>query len=175
MRVEFNYTVEDLVEAQLRLLKRSRAVRAWRLRDLVLTSLFTGGFLFAVIPEEITVRIIVGSIGLLLGAVVYPFMNRETVKRRLRKLCEENAGPDKTFNCEVELNQSGIHAKTNGIQIIYSWENVTDIQETQDSVDIYSGKGGLVVVRNRAFTSPEERLQFIELASEYQEAAQKVS
>jgi len=68
-------------------------------------------------PEEITVRIIVGSIGLLLGAVVYPFMNRETVKRRLRKLCEENAGPDKTFNCEVELNQLGIHAKTTAYRL----------------------------------------------------------
>jgi hypothetical protein len=175
MRIEFNYTIEDLVDVQLRVLKRSRAVRAWRLRDLAMTSLLSGGFLFAVIPEGITGRIIMGSIGLLLGAVLYPVLNEMTVKRRLRKWCKENAGSDKTFTCEVELNQSGIHAKSNGTQIIYAWENVTDIQETQDSVDIYSERGGIVVVRNRAFTSPEERLQFIGLASQYLKTAQKAS
>jgi Flp pilus assembly protein TadB len=89
MRVEFDYTIDDLVDLQMRLLKRSRAARAWRWRDLVVTSLMTGVLLFAVIPEGISVRIIMGSIGLLFGAVLYPVLNEMTVKRRLRKWCEE--------------------------------------------------------------------------------------
>lgn len=167
MKVEFDYTIEDMVDVHMRVLKRSRAARAWRWRDLVMTSLFTGAFLFAVIPEEITARIIVGILGLLLGAVLYPVVNEMTVKRRLRKWCEEHAGTQRTFTCEVELNQSGIHARQNGTQIIYAWENVTEIKETEDSVDIYSEKGGLVVVRKRAFTSPGEHQRFVELAKQY--------
>jgi hypothetical protein len=167
MRVEFNYTLEDIVDVQMRLLKRSRAARAWRLRDQVLTSLLTGAFLFAVIPEGITGRLIMGSIGLLFGAVLYPVLSQITVKSRLRKWCEENAGSDKTFTCQVELNESGIHTDSNGTQIIYAWEKVKEIKETEDSVDIYFERGGLVVVRNRAFTSPGEHQHFIELAKQY--------
>jgi YcxB-like protein len=167
MRVEFDYTIEDMVDVQMRALKRSRAARAWRWRDLVMTSLLTGALLFAVIPEEITGRIIVGIIGLFLGAVLYPVLNEMTVKRRLRKWCEEHAGTQRTFTFEVELNQSGIHTRSNGTQIIYAWENVKEIKETEDSVDIYFEKGGLVVVRKRAFPSPGEHERFIELAKQY--------
>jgi hypothetical protein len=172
MRVQFDYTIEDLVDVQMRVLNNSRAVRAWRWRDLVLTSLMTGIFVFAIIPEEITVRIIVGIIGLILGAVLYPVVSEMTIKRRLRKWCEENAGPAKTFTCEVELNESGIHSQQNETQIVFPWKNMKEIRETKDSVDIYFERGGLMVIRNRAFTSPEERQRFIELAKQYSKMAQ---
>jgi hypothetical protein len=173
MRVEFNYTIDDMVDVHMRVLKRSRAARAWRWRDLILSSLMTGVLLFAVIPEGITGKIIVGTIGLLLGAVLYPVLNEMTVKRRLRKWHEENIGSDKPLTCEVELNQSGIHTKSNGTRIIYAWENVTEIKETEGSVDIYSERGGLVVVRERAFTSPGDHQRFIELAKQFMELAHK--
>src|SRR5437870_3398858 len=102
MRVEFNYTIDDIVDVQLRLLNRSRAARAWRWRNAALTSLVAGAFLFAVIPEGIAGRTVMGTIGLLSGAAVYLALNDVIVKRRLRKWCEENAGSDKTFTCEVE-------------------------------------------------------------------------
>ena len=172
MRVQFDYTIDDLVDVQMRLLKRSRAVQAWRWRDLVLTSLLTGVLLFALIPQEIIVRIIVGIIGLLLGAVLYPVVNEMTVKRRLRKWTEENVGSARTFTCEVELDESGLHTQSNDAQIIFDWRNVEEIKETEDSVDIYFAKGGLMVTRNRAFTSTEERQRFIELAKQYSKVAE---
>ncbi len=171
MRVEFNYTIDDVVDVQLRLLMRSRVATGWRWRNAVLTSVLAGAFLFAVVPEGITGRIVMGSIGLMSGAAVYLALNDFTVKRRLRKYLEENCGSDKRFTCEVELNDSGIHTKSNGTQIIYSWANVSDIKETGDSVDIYFEKGGLVVIRNRAFVSPGERQRFIELAKQHSDIA----
>src|SRR5882724_1061273 len=175
MRVEFNYTIDDILDVQMRLLKRSREARAWRWRNLTLTSLLSGAFLFAVIPEGIIGRLVMGSIGVLSGAAVYLALNDVTVKRRLRKWCEENAGTDRIFTCDVELSDSGVHTNSNGTQIIYAWANVNEIKETEDSVDIYFEKGGLVVVRNRAFTSPADRERFIELAKQYSDAARKSS
>ena len=167
MRVQFEFTIDDVVDVQLRVLRHSRAARSWRWRDQLLTSLLTGTMLFAIVPEEITVRIIVGAIGLVLGAVLYPTLNERTVKRRLRKLCEENAGSDRVFLCQIELEESAIHTKQNGMEIIYPWVTVKEIRETNDSVDIYTQKGGCVVVRKRAFTRPGEQQQFIELANRY--------
>lgn len=167
MRVKFDYTIDDVVDFQLRLLNRSRVVRGWRWRNAILTSLLAGAFLFAIIPEGITARMVMGGIGVILGIPVYFAANDVIVKRRLRKWSAENAGSDKRFTCEVELNESGIHTQSNGTQIIYSWANVADIKETADSVDIYFQKGGLLVIRNRAFSSSVERQQFIQLAKQY--------
>ena len=69
MRVQFEFTIDDVVDVQIRALRRSRAARAWRWRELVTTSLLTGVLLFALIPEETTGKIIMGVIGLVLGAL----------------------------------------------------------------------------------------------------------
>lgn len=172
MRVQFEYTVDDLVDVQLRALKRSAAARAWHWRDLVITSLLSGVLLFAIIPGETIGRLIVGAIGLILGALLYPIVNESTVKRRLRKLFQENAAPDKIFTCEVELCESGVHTRQNGVEIIYRWENVKEVQETKDSVDIHADRGGLVVVRKRAFKGSAEQKHFIELATQYLKTTQ---
>jgi hypothetical protein len=175
MRVQFEYTLDDVVDVQLRALKRSAAARAWRWRDLLLTSLVSGVLLFAIIPGETASRLIVGVIGLILGAVIYPIMNERTVKQRLKKLCEENAGPDKVFICEVELRESGVHISQNGMEITYKWENVAEVKETEDSVDIYAAKGGLVVVRKRAFNGLAEQKHFIDLATRHLNTTQPAS
>ena len=113
MRVQFEYTLDDVVDVQLRALKRSAAARAWRWQDMVVTSLLSGVLLFAIIPGETSSRLIVGLIGLILGALLYPIVNESTVKRRLRKLFQENAGPDKVLICEVELtNLAYIQGRT---------------------------------------------------------------
>ena len=171
MRVQFEFTIDDVVDVQIRALRRSRAARAWRRWDLVTTSLLTGVLLFALIPTETIGKIITGLFGLVLGALLYPAINESTVKRRLRKLCEENAGSEQVFICEVELNESGVHTRQNSMEIIYAWDNVKEIQETKDSVDIYAEKGGSVVVRKRAFREPEEQQQFIDLATQYLKTA----
>lgn len=172
MRVQFEFTLDDVVDVQLRALKRSAAARAWRWRDRIVTALLSGVLLFAIMPGETTSRLIVGLIGLIMGALVYPIVNDSTVKRRLRKLFQENAGPNNVFICEVEISESGVHTKQNGMEIIYKWENVQEVQETADSVDIYAANGGLVVVRKRAFNGPAEQQHFIELATQYLKTAQ---
>jgi hypothetical protein len=167
MRVQFEYTSDDLVDVQLRALRNSAAARAWRWHDLAFTSLLSGVLLFAIIPGEITVRLSVGVIGLILAGLLYPKVNESIVKRRLRKLFQENVGSDKVLICEVELSESGVHTKQNGMEIIYTWENVEEVRETEDSVDIRAEKGGLVVVRKRAFSGSAEQQQFIALATKY--------
>jgi len=176
MRIQFEYTLDDVVDVQLRALKRSAAARAWRWRDLVLTSLLSGVLLFAIIPGETTTRIVVGLIGLILGASLYPKVNESTIKRRLRKLFQENSGPDKVFICEVELRESGLHIRQNNMEIIYKWDDINEVQETNDSVDLHADKGGLlVVVRKRAFKGSSEQEQFIELVTKYLKSAQRAS
>ena len=175
MQVQFEYTVDDLVDVQVRALKRSAAARAWQWRERVITSLVSGVLLFAIIPGETASRLIMGAIGLILGALLYPTVNESTVKRNLRKLFQENAGPDKVLICEVELCESGVHTRQNGFELIYRWENVKEVQETKDSVVIYADRGSLLVVRKRAFKGSAEQKDFIELATQHLKTTQTAS
>lgn len=171
MRVQFEYTIDDVVDVQLRALKRSAAARAWRWREQAVTGLISGVLLFAIVPGETTVRLIVGAVGLILGVLFYPVVNENTVKRRLRKLLQENAGSDRVLICEVELRESGVHTRQNSMEIIYRWENIKAVQETKDSVDIFADEGGLVVVRKRAFNGPADQEHFVEIATKYLNSA----
>jgi molybdate-binding protein len=53
---------------------------------------------------------------------------------------------------------------------VYEWKLVEEMVSTGDSVDIFTRSGG-VIVRNRAFSSSEERQRFIEMAREYMNQA----
>ena len=47
--------------------------------------------------------------------------------------------------------------------LLVEWESLEAMEETADSVDIFSRDGGGVIVRNRAFISEFDRIRFIEL------------
>jgi len=49
-------------------------------------------------------------------------------------------------------------------QIIHEWPSLEAVEETADSVDLFTRDGAGVVVRNRAFASGDERSKFIALA-----------
>jgi len=72
-----------------------------------------------------------------------------------------NPGP---YICEVELLSEGVKVRQMNRQILYEWTMVEDIQETSDSVEILTQDGGGVIVRNRAFASPQERTMFVQSA-----------
>ena len=40
--------------------------------------------------------------------------------------------------CEVEIKNEGIEVTQVGRQVIYDWSSVEEIQETDNSVDIYT-------------------------------------
>jgi hypothetical protein len=167
MRVQFEYTIDDVVDLQMRMLKRSRVAKSWASRNLVITSLLTGVIVFAVIPEGLQGRLIMGAIGIVFGALAYLAFNQRSLARRLRKMAEEHIGADDSVVCEVELNNTGIHVRQGETQIIYSWASVNEIEPTSDSVDIYTDKGGLLVVRKRAFRDDSEQQQFIDIANQF--------
>ena len=67
------------------------------------------------------------------------------------------------YVCEVELRPEGLWLRQMDKQTIYEWKSLEAVEETADSVDIFSRDGGGAVVRNRAFSSETDRSKFIEL------------
>ena len=177
MRVQFNFTLEDCVDASKRFLARSKAA-SWKWQGLVYSALFTWLLVFAVVTllygkPEIGASIGVGLAAL--TAVLYPSSHEKAVERRLRNCHMEHFDRAKTFLCEVELKPDGLYVRQMDRQIIYEWLSVDEIQETGDSIDIFTQDGGGVVVRNRAFATAADRKEFLESAHAAVKAARSQS
>ena len=166
MRVQFEFTLEDCVDASKRFLARSKSA-SWQWQGLAYSGLFTWLLVFAVVTLVYGKPLIGAAIGVplaALSAVFYPSSYEKTIERRLRKLHLPQFETANTFLCEVELKAEGILVRQMDRQTIYEWTSVEEIQETSESVDIFTRDGGGVVVRNRAFAGAAGRREFLELA-----------
>jgi len=171
MRVQFDATLDDLVDVSLRALRRSKAVRSWRrvdyLSGVFLAAILAGLPLFLLLPEPPDTRLIFGLLAALTAACLYPLVYNSVVKRQLRGFYREQVGGNCPFVVEVELSRAGVIAHQNGCTIGFDWTQVELIQETADSIDFYARQSGIVVVRKRAFDSTSSMLQFIDEARRY--------
>jgi hypothetical protein len=173
MQVQFSYTQEDMVDASMRFLARSKTIRSTRWQGLLWTAGLAWLLVFGLFGASFKGALI-GLLAASISALIYPGMHRRSVQRRLRKFCKEKFGDTTSFICEVELAPAGIRTQSQNTQSTSEWKNVEEIVVTEDSVDIFTRQGGGVVVRNRAFQSADERRAFIELAQNFVAEARKV-
>ena len=169
MRVQFTYSQEDLVDASLRFFARSKSARLMRRKRTAWLALLAWLLVFVLFRFSIN-----GTIGGLVAALIVvitdPFIYNYELRKNLRNIVKERYGEENEFLCEVELLPEGLKGSGENIQRTIEWETIEEVVPTDDSVDIFGRKDG-VVVRNRAFSSAEERTRFIELAREYMNRA----
>lgn len=181
MRVQFEATIDDLVDLNERASARSQAARSWLRQGAfgtaLLGAIFLGApvFLVAYAIWGIELAALFGSVlGLISGAVswlVYP--NR--IRQRYYAYFREQLGNRDSFPFEAELTETGIWTRQMGIQNMFEWASVEEIKITEDAVEFYMYGRGAVSIRKRAFTSTEEEQQFIDEARHYLNASRTSS
>ncbi|HYR77846.1 MAG TPA: YcxB family protein [Pyrinomonadaceae bacterium] len=172
MKVQFNYTQEDLVDSTRRFTERSRVARSWYWQNLIGTAIFSGLVFFVVFYRMSLVGLVAGTVVAVFGALYYAGTYQGRFEARMRRFFREKLGDENDFACEVELLPSAIMVREKTTQTTYEWKKVQEILVTDDSVDIFTRSGG-VIVRNRAFKSPDEQKQFVALAQSYVAAAKQ--
>jgi hypothetical protein len=179
MRVQYELTLDEVAEAQLRVLHHTRAGRSWWRDDLVggilLTGFFTGGLIYllhsgiAVLDRTPLDRTPVHGVGVraavavsagILAACWFPFAARKQQKRRVRALFREQHGPG-PFPGELELTPAGIVQREGKTEVTRAWMDVSSVEEMPGGLDIYLGRGTvLLAVPSRAFESEADRARF---------------
>ena len=167
MRVQFEYTRDDLIDASKRFSARSKVVRSWKWNGMFYAALFAWLLAFAFFYQTPFKGAVIGLVAALGTALLFPFFHKSGMEKRLRKLHQEILGNENSFVCEVELTQAGFSISQINCEIKYEWQAVEEIKETSDSVDIFTRDGGGVIVRNRAFQSDADRMRFVELANAF--------
>ena len=165
MHVEFEFTHDDFLDAQKRFIARWKILRSSQLKGTLSTAFWSGLLVFLFFYRTPGKGAVLALVAAVLGALFYKVSITRNFAKRMRALSRETLGDASSFLCEVELRPEGVWVRQGNCQVLHEWPSVEEIEETSDSVDIFTKHRSGVVVRNRAFASPEERLRFIELAT----------
>jgi hypothetical protein len=171
MRVEFEFTVDDLVDVNLRALDRSKRFRSGQWTNVILSGLLVGLVVFLTLPFSLSGKIASGAVGLAVIVVAHLLFRQRELGRRIRSLYLEKLGAQGPFKCEVELTEEGLITRQRGTEVKYSWAILEEIKETPDSIDFFTRDGGAVVVRDRPFNDSADKGRFFELARQYWNSA----
>jgi hypothetical protein len=167
VKVKFDFTLDDLVDGAERAVARSPTARSWRWQGMLTSCLISAAIAYVAVAGSPSRRLFAAAVGALICAAIYPFSVGRSRKRRLRKYFREQFGGEGPYACEVELMPAGLVTVQAGTRSERVWSTITAIQVTDDSVDFLTKGAGSVVVRNRAFSSAEQRDAFVSLARSY--------
>jgi hypothetical protein len=76
----------------------------------------------------------------------------------------EQLGGDGPFVCEVELSPTGLITRQLGAETTHPWSHVASATEVSGGIEFIYRPTGALLVRDRAFQTPEGREQFLVLA-----------
>jgi YcxB-like protein len=164
MRVQFEYTQADLVDANTRLLRRSNLVNVGSWKSSIFPAVIVGAIAFLILRNDPMVGMVVGLVGGLIVILSYPKLQKSAFDSKLQEIAAKVMAEPGPHVCEVELRPDGVWARQMNKQIIYEWKIVEAVEEVDDTVTIYARDGGGVVIRNRAFKTEDQRSRFLELA-----------
>ena len=167
MKVQFDFTIDDMVDVSERATGRSALVRSWRWRSTFVACGLTALMVYLVTSGSEGLRLFTACIAIGLGLSIFPSSMERARKSRLRRFLRERLGGDGPFRCEVELKPDGVAVSQAGTQSLRQWSAIAAIEETADAIEIIPRGAGTLVVRNRAFGSPAERAEFVRLARSY--------
>ena len=174
-RLEFDTTADEIVDIHVRRTRGAPDYRRQRTRyQWLVGGCLALSWMVSIVWQgrdlPVTILVVVAAIGLgggaLLGYAYGRFQDwyvRYTYRRMIRQLYGD--GP---IRCQVELRPGALWARVSELDNTYPWSEMTRVDETGGAIELWFGSG-LVVVRDRAFRTTEDRRQFLAAARGYLE------
>ena len=108
MRVQFEFTQDDLIDSSDRVLTRSKVIRSWKWKGALSTGFLAWVFVLLLFYQDPLRGAFVGLLAAAISAALYWLIQERTSKKGLRDLYKEQFGNAKSFVCEVELRPEGV-------------------------------------------------------------------
>jgi hypothetical protein len=175
MRLDYDFTIDEAIDTNRRAMARSETMRSIRSRQISITSIVSGIALFVTwvsrsmmagfgTPSIFELSIVV-VIALAVSVATYFGYGRLydwTVSRRLRRLVEEQWAKSDSHTCAIETRPDELWAYSDGTSVSHRWNDMEAVVDTGDAIELQF-RNGLIVARNRAFRSSEERAEFLSI------------
>jgi hypothetical protein len=174
-RIHFDCTLDEVVDANIRVTTRTQSFRAYRTRAVWVAGGCLGGALLAAVffrsmqgavDLSATIWGILVVLAVTLGTgfgYAYGFYFNWAIRRQYKRVVSEQLGGVADIPCDIELRQGGVWVLQKGVEMMFPWANSVGIEDTGDAIELRFSPG-LVVARNRAFRNATERTRFLDRA-----------
>jgi hypothetical protein len=174
-RVEFEFDLDDLADVNVRAFLRTRFGRR-ATNNAGLAGAITFAVVLGVFASAYgsNVGLIAGAVGLIVGIPIGYLSRRAYVdvcRKRARRLLAEHLGDSARLRCEVELRPDGVWSRQRDVEVTTSWRNFVAADDVIDGIELRFTGGACVLIRNRAFATPDSRSAFLDRARELGAAA----
>ena len=173
MRVEYDATLDEILDLHLLQDGESAIQGRMRLRLRVSAAVLVAVLVALLLPEPIVARILWGLAAGAIAIIISPYTLRGAQKKIGREYLKEQLGGEGPIPFSCEVSEEALVIDQGQTHLRYRWDAVERIEETEAGILLRMSQGGLVMVRERAFDSPQQRVEFIRLARQYQQQARE--
>jgi hypothetical protein len=172
-KVEFDATIDECVDVQIRVASHGTTLGKRRRRSRVLFGLtiavlFPASFFFEARHVTMLVVLVVGIVGLGLGTLCghwYGFYVDWHIRHNARCMIKEMLPGVSTLRCEIELRPETLWTKSRDTEVSFAWSRLTGVDDADRGIELWFDPG-LVLIRSRAFASTDARRRFLERVKE---------
>jgi hypothetical protein len=178
IRVEFDSTLDEIVDVNLRLASSTQTARRQRLWSqvsaggclwlaVVVTLLMNG----ARLSDNITaIFIAVGAVAGALFGYLYGYFHDWYMRDQYRRLLAEMFRGVDPIRCEVELRPDVLWCRTAVSETSLPWSRLKQVNDAGHGVELWFDPG-LAIIRPRAFARAEDRRDFLDAVGRLRDAA----
>jgi ribosomal protein L37E len=171
VRIEFDSTLDDYVDAQILSLRQSGRFRRGMVYNALVGALLAGFLMYVVIPDVVLIRAVFGTGAGVVAALILSLSYRRTLRRNLTNISKDLRGTDGPIRTAVTMDEARIDMEWGGITVSCAWPSVRIIDQSPDAIEIVSDSIVSMRIPNRVFSDDAARSSFVGQARAYREAA----
>jgi hypothetical protein len=168
-RVEFDSTLDEVVEANMQLVQHTAAYRQQRRQyQWVFGLCVAGGLAVGILRGDraasLAALAIAPSVALIGGLTIGALYGRYHdwyVRRGYQRLVREMYSGAEVVHCEFEARDDVLWSRSVHAEVSLPWSRLTRVNNCPGSIELWFNPG-LAIIRDRAFRTQDERQAFLD-------------
>lgn len=166
VKIQYEFTVDDMADVMRRAVKRKRLWLTWRWRRRAIESMLLGSLLYLIIEGPATNRVAGAALFAVMSYLATWFIRSQSLGASYSRLFREHAGGNGPFVFKLEITSEALIVTQLGETHRRDWTSVTKITEAKGGIE-FDTRSGLVFARDSGFKSSAERSEFLNLARQF--------
>lgn len=167
MELQYEATIEDVCEPQVRHYLRSNSYRRQRWLEPIWggVSAIVALYLTTVFTSDLSIRWWAYPIAFTLGWLCIFVTIRDTVSKRISRYLKRELGHKLPSTTRYSISNAKLHCSSLGVSITFDLKDLSGVSEDAERLELTFGDDGLCTIPFRAFRDAEHKASFLDSIS----------
>ncbi len=165
MDIEYERTMDDLIEFHLFHYAHSGSIRrqtlTWRVVMAFLTALLPFGIIFLLYRQVTPLLFLLSLLGGALIFFIYPYLDQKSITGRLKKMLSEGNNQAILGHQAMSLSPEGIFSKSQTGESKLNWASIDKVVQSEKYIFLYISSTNAIVIPTRVFATENQRQEFM--------------